>query len=1210
MILGNHNRRSLVSRVRHVLPGWPTRVFATALLLAATLVQTGCVGLTGASSPGDLAFSPTKVDFGEVAAGSKKTVTVTLTNSGSAPLTLPQATIAGASYSMSGLTLPATLAPNDVLTFSASFAPTVSGTSSGAIVVSSGDPSVSPPSLALTGTGLNTSGPTILTEPASQSVTIGQTANFAVTATGTGTLGYQWKKNGATISGATAANYTTPAAVASDSGAQFTVVVTDSVGTATSGAATLAVTATPLAPSIATQPSNATVTAGQTATFSVTASGTSPLSYQWRKNGANVSGATASTYTTPATTSADSGVQFSVVVTNAAGSVTSSAATLTVNTPVTITSQPASQTVTAGQTATFSVSVSGAFSTTYQWRKNGVNISGGTAASYATPVTTTADSGAQFSVVITSLVGSVTSNSATLTVTAAPVAPSITTQPSSRTVTAGQTATFSVTASGTSPLSYQWRKNGVSIGGATASSYTTPATTAADNGALFSVVVTNSLGSATSSAATLTVNTPVSITSQPASQTVTAGQTATFSITATGTAPLSYQWTKNGANISGATGPAYTTPATVIGDSGAQFTVVVSNPAGSVTSSTATLTVTATPVAPSITTQPASQTIATGQTATFSVTASGTAPLSYQWSKNGASIGGAVAASYTTAATTAADNGALYSVVVSNSLGSIFSSNATLTVNDPPAITSQPVGPTVLVGQTASFSVTSTGAAPLSYQWRKNGTNIGGATAANYTTPATTAADSGAQYSVVVSNSVASVASNAVTLTVNAAPAITTQPASRTVTAGQAATFSVTASGTAPLSYQWRKNGANIGGATAASYTTPATIAADDGSLFSVVVTNSIGSATSSDATLTVTTPVSISSQPVGATVTAGQTATFLVSATGTGPLSYQWRKNGANITGATASSYTTPATTNADNGAQYSVVVTNTAGNVTSSTVTLTVDTAPSITTQPASRTVVAGQTATFSVTASGTAPLSYQWQKNGANINGATAASYTTPATTTADTGAQFTVVVTNPVGNATSNAAALTVNAATLLLTANPTSLSFGSVNVSSNKMLSVTISNTGNSSVTIASVSQSGPGFSASGASSGLIIAAGQTATLNVTFAPSGAGSATGNVSVTSNATDSPASIGLTGSGAVQHTVTLTWNASTSTVTGYYAYRGTISGGPYTKLSTSATGSTTFTDSTVQSGSTYFYVVTAVDSAGVESNDSNAVSASIP
>jgi hypothetical protein len=175
-----------------------------------------------------------------------------------------------------------------------------------------------------------------------------------------------------------------------------------------------------------------------------------------------------------------------------------------------------------------------------------------------------------------------------------PVAPSLTVQPGSVTVTAGQAATFSVSASGTAPISYQWRKNTVNISGATANSYTTPATSAADNGAKFDVVVSNSAGSMTSSQATLTVNsTPVAptITTQPANQTVTAGQTATFSVVAAGTAPLTYQWQKNGSVISGATAASYTTPVTTTADSGELFRVVVSNSAGNVTSNSASLTV-------------------------------------------------------------------------------------------------------------------------------------------------------------------------------------------------------------------------------------------------------------------------------------------------------------------------------------------------------------------------------------------------------------------------------------------------------------------------------------------------------------------------------------------------------------------------------------------------------------------------------------------
>src|SRR5947207_1088478 len=216
------------------------------------------------------------------------------------------------------------------------------------------------------------------------------------------------------------------------------------------------------------------------------------------------------------------------------------------------------------------------------------------------------------------------------------------------------------------------------------------------------------------------------------------------------------------------------------------------------------------------------------------------------------------------------------------------------------------------------------------------------------------------------------------------APAITTQPASQTVTAGLTATFTVTATGTAPLSYQWQKNDSNIAAATSASYTTPATTTSDSGSTFVVVVSNSAGTATSNSATLTVSPAPgapTITTQPANQTVTAGQTATFAVTATGTAPLSYQWQKNSANISGATSASYTTPATTTSDSGSTFKVVVSNSAGTATSNAATLTVNTAPvtpTITTQPANQTVTAGQTATFAVTATGTAPLSYQWQKN----------------------------------------------------------------------------------------------------------------------------------------------------------------------------------------------------------------------------------------
>jgi Immunoglobulin domain/Immunoglobulin I-set domain len=264
-----------------------------------------------------------------------------------------------------------------------------------------------------------------------------------------------------------------------------------------------------------------------------------------------------------------------------------------------------------------------------------------------------------------------------------PTAPEITTQPTNQTVSVGQTAAFSVAATGTAPLQFQWQKNSKAITGATGSNYTTPATVSGDNGSSFTVVVTNAAGSMTSHAATLTVSAgPVApqITTQPANQTVTVGQTATFSVAATGNAPLQFQWRKNGTAIAGATGSSYTTPATVSGDNGSSFTVVVTNAAGSMTSRAAALTVTAAPTAPQITTQPANQTVTVGQTATFSVAATGNAPLQFQWRKNGTAIAGATGSSYTTPATVSGDNGSSFTVVVTNAAGSMTSHAATLTV--------------------------------------------------------------------------------------------------------------------------------------------------------------------------------------------------------------------------------------------------------------------------------------------------------------------------------------------------------------------------------------------------------------------------------------------------------------------------------------------------------------------------------------------------
>ena len=176
-------------------------------------------------------------------------------------------------------------------------------------------------------------------------------------------------------------------------------------------------------------------------------------------------------------------------------------------------------------------------------------------------------------------------------------------------MTAGGTATFTVSATGTAPLSYQWRRNSVNISGASGSSYTRHNVQPGDAGN-YSVVVTNAGGHVTSGNAVLTVNVPPTISAQPQSQTVNQGGTALFSVTASGTAPLSYQWRRNEVNIPGANSSAYTCAGVQTGDAG-DYSVLVVNVAGSITSAVAVLTVN---LAPWITTQPQDQTVNPGGT--------------------------------------------------------------------------------------------------------------------------------------------------------------------------------------------------------------------------------------------------------------------------------------------------------------------------------------------------------------------------------------------------------------------------------------------------------------------------------------------------------------------------------------------------------------------------------------------------------------------
>ena len=374
-----------------------------------------------------------------------------------------------------------------------------------------------------------------------------------------------------------------------------------------------------------------------------------------------------------------------------------------------------------------------------------------------------------------------------------------------------------------------------------------------------------------------------------------------------------------------------------------------------------------------------------------------------------------------------------------------------------------------------------------------------------------------------------------------------------------------------------------------------------------------------------------ITTQPANQTVTAGQTATFTVTAAGTAPLTYQWQKNAVNIAGATSSSYTTPATTTSDSGSTFKVVVTNTAGTVTSASATLTVNAAPAIQVNPTSinfgndvvgtilsQVLIIKNTGTATLTISQITATGSGFSVSGfslpLNVNAGQQTTVTVAFLPTSVATVSGNVsVVSNAPTSPTSVALTGTGIAAVLTLGINPTSLNFGNVTTgTSSAAQNVTITNTGNSNVTISQINLSGAGYTMTGGGAPVTLTPSQTVTLVVQFSPTLAGAVSGSISIVSNATGSLAAVSLSGTGVapVQHSVALSWNASTSTVAGYNVYRSTVSGSGYTKVNSSLVAGLTYTDSTVQSGTTYFYVTTAVDSTGMESTYSNQVLAAIP
>lgn len=412
--------------------------------------------------------------------------------------------------------------------------------------------------------------------------------------------------------------------------------------------------------------------------------------------------------------------------------------------------------------------------------------------------------------------------------------------PASRTVFTGMDSVFHATVTGDAPLHYQWRFNGNVILGATNRSFSLTDLQLTNAGA-YSYVVSNSFGVATSPDAILDVITGApAILIHPQSQVATGTTTRVFSVLATNSLPLAYQWQHFGTNLSGATAANLVLTNLTAADRG-DYRVEITNAYGSVTSDIATLTVN---LPARIFSPPTNQVVPSGSDVTFHVVATGDGVVGYQWRRVGVAIVGETNAFLTLTNVQLSHQGN-YSVVVSNLYGSAVSTSASLVVNTPPSLTTQPLILTVPAGTNVTLTVTASGSPTLRYQWRFNGAALGGKTQSSLSLLNLQSSNSGS-YDVVVTNSFGMVTSTPAILSVNpSAPVIVTQPVSVTTNLGAAGVkFTVQAIGSAPISYQWHYQGSAIPSATNGMLTVGIIQYNNLGAYFATA-SNAFGSATS-----------------------------------------------------------------------------------------------------------------------------------------------------------------------------------------------------------------------------------------------------------------------------------------------------------------------------------------------------------------------------
>lgn len=835
----------------------------------------------------------------------------------------------------------------------------------------------------------------IVTQPSNSTVCQGVSNTFfSVVASGT-TLNYQWQMW-------TGANYSNISDNAVFSGTGTSVLIVSNPSLAMDGTFYRCQVTAACGLSVVTNqsilfvngqhvitsnPQSQTICDGGNTSFSVGATATTVsnvLSYQWQMdggtgfadipNGGAYSGVNTATLNVTGANSTMNGDVFRCEVSSLCGiPVASTHATLGVRVPVSISSQPANQTVCPSAGASFAVGATGTSGDPifYQWQVNtgsGFNnipnvypYSGMNGANLTITQVTNAMNGYTFRCVVNgSCAPSVTSNAATLSLFSIPA---IATQPVNATICVNTNTSFSVAATGTGLL-YEWQifsggvwttiPTGYPYAGIYTNNLTITNVSASFNGNSYRCMVSGTCAPAVASNIVgLTVNSSPAIVTQPPATIPTCSNPLSNNITITASgAGIAYQWQGapgNGTFTNLTNGPAFTgvntSTLTFTGLSAAIYhgytvrCVVSGTCAPPITSANSVFNFF---TAPSLMSHPANAEICAGANTTFNTTANGT-NLTYQWYvlsgvtsspiSNGGVYSGATTASLTiTGATTALSGNKYYCVVSGTCSPSVQTNNANLTVNELPVINTQPISTTVCANVNATFSIGAV-AGVITYQWQvntgsgftniTNGAPYTGMNSAVLTVINPQASQNGYTYRCLVGSFCGPVlTSSTVTLNVNTAPAIVGAPANSTVCAGSGTSFATAATGTA-IGYQWQlnagtgfanvTNGGIYSGATTATLGISGTTAAMNGYVYRVVVSGTCAPpAISADAVLTVNTAPVINVHPVNTAVCQNSNTSLNVNASGTA-LTYQWQVN-------TGSGYTSVA-----NGGTYSGATTAT---------------------------------------------------------------------------------------------------------------------------------------------------------------------------------------------------------------------------------------------------------------------------------------------